>query len=373
MADTSNTRTDAKRNDRSVNIISGVRELRDGVEAILSDSPRSRPSKNVTDGTTNAIISNGFMGSGDYWNGHGSSTYDETFFGGIPFGNYAGAPTPKDAMDWAFNHNEALFQRQFEEYMSNTSYQRAVADMQAAGVNPAMAMSQGGASTPSGAAASASSGSHPMDLLGLIVSLIGQKNQLKIAETQADATVESAQIAAAAQKYGSEEGKAEAKASARLMNAEASIKEAAKDDILRKAKSDADLSEKEVEKCEAAREGILQEIEESKQRAATSKEQAALFVAEAFFKKMEAWQIGRLTEPMARAYEAKASADAVTAEIGRLRIDNGEIQAICDEAKARANNAELHYEVNDALIHPENFNEQFALAMRILTGKKLLD
>lgn len=54
----------------------------------------------------------------------------------------------------AFNAEEAQKQRDFEKYMSDTSYQRARADLEAAGYNPASLGIAQGASTPSGAVAS---------------------------------------------------------------------------------------------------------------------------------------------------------------------------------------------------------------------------
>lgn len=57
----------------------------------------------------------------------------------------------RDAM--AFESEQAAINRDWQEHMSNTAYQRAVQDLQAAGLNPALAYQQGGAATTSGATA----------------------------------------------------------------------------------------------------------------------------------------------------------------------------------------------------------------------------
>jgi hypothetical protein len=57
------------------------------------------------------------------------------------------------ALSSRMQQNEAQKNRNFQADMSNTSYQRAMADMRQAGLNPMLAFSQGGASTPGGATA----------------------------------------------------------------------------------------------------------------------------------------------------------------------------------------------------------------------------
>lgn len=53
-----------------------------------------------------------------------------------------------------YNSAEAQKNRDWQEMMSNTAYQRAMADMKTAGLNPILAANLGGASTPGGASGS---------------------------------------------------------------------------------------------------------------------------------------------------------------------------------------------------------------------------
>lgn len=85
-----------------------------------------------------------------------------------------------DEVNRVFNAEQAQIQRDFDERLARNSYQYAMEDMKKAGLNPILAYQQGGANTPSGAAASSGSSSfqstvgrnNMMELLGLVGSVM---------------------------------------------------------------------------------------------------------------------------------------------------------------------------------------------------------
>lgn len=84
-----------------------------------------------------------------------------------------------------FNAGEAQKQRNWEEQMSSTAYQRSMADLEAAGLNPSLIYGTGGAaSTPSGSAAHASPIANSNPLMGNFASILNSAANLMNSSTR---------------------------------------------------------------------------------------------------------------------------------------------------------------------------------------------
>lgn len=120
----------------------------------------------------------------DYVTGNKLANSVESIAGKVTGSSMTGAEKEAMTAEQNYNAEQAEIGRQWEERMANTQYQRSVADMQSAGLNPAMMYGSAGASsTPSAPVASSSSPSvGGADLFALLVQATMQAKQLRVQE-----------------------------------------------------------------------------------------------------------------------------------------------------------------------------------------------
>jgi len=116
----------------------------------------------------------------------GALSGGSSLLGGL-FG--ASGQSATNSAQMQYNAQQAQQNRDWQEHMSNTAYQRGMADMKAAGLNPILAANLGGASTPGGGQGSVTLG-NPGSFMQQGVSglgnAIGHSAQTKAALTQAE-------------------------------------------------------------------------------------------------------------------------------------------------------------------------------------------
>lgn len=236
-----------------------------------------------------------------------------------------------------FNKYEAQRAREWNQQMDSTKYQRTVADMQAAGVNPALAM-QGGVTTQASSNATAQAANVPVPQLDLsqVAQLALQEKQLRIQEKLVDAQ-------------------------ARKANAEAGLSEidqqyrASYNEILQNGmKLSNGLTAQNIEQVRANIGKIDQEVELLKKQAKTEEEKAALTLAQRYvqesLKNKTDQEIRNMVALLpfqqalmsAQTDAAKASAAASFAEAAYKHglLDSGYIDGMVREFNANASKAE---------------------------------
>lgn len=102
--------------------------------------------------------------------------FDEYFDMAKELADYTYENYDKKTME--YNSAEAEKTRQFEEYMSNTSHQREIKDLLAAGLNPVLSAKLGGASTPTTSAASVGQASASSSMNNALSTLINSSVSL---------------------------------------------------------------------------------------------------------------------------------------------------------------------------------------------------
>lgn len=241
-----------------------------------------------------------------------------------------------------FNADQAQINREWNAQMDSTKYQRTVADMQAAGVNPALAMN-GGVTTQAASNSAATASSTPLLDLSSVVQMAMQAKQLRIQEKMADADISLK------------------KADVRVKNADAEIKESdagVRDEynrlLLEGQRLSNDLTAEQKKQVVANIDKIGEEVELLKKQAATEAERKNLVIAEIALKKAmqgkteaEKQRIVELL-PFEKALsaaqtenqKAQAAFSMMQAAYQQNLIDSGYIESMVRENNASASEAE---------------------------------
>lgn len=209
----------------------------------------------------------------------------------------AGVNLFSNLFEYGLNSAQAQKNRDFQASMSNTSYQRAVKDMLAAGLNPSLMFKSGqGASTPSGATASMHS--NPTNL-----------SELLLYKAQLDQIRSSARLSNANANLAEEEAEGKAIENANkqdVIDAELAYKEAL-----------AKLTDKQREQVDYVIKQITKGIDLTDQQIAQAKAAIAKLEAETNFVTKQdtyyTWNLAKIY-PVSEDYAKQITGDAEYAE-----------------------------------------------------------
>lgn len=236
----------------------------------------------------------------------------------------------------AFNAEQAEINRQFQADMSNTSYQRSVADMQAAGLNPALAYGNGGASTPSGVAATGSAASAGNNMNGTSMSDLMALLSLPLQLKHMNAEVNLAEANAA-----------KARSEADLNTQSYQFYSEFNQLMIDGKKAANSLTEEQERYIAAMKNKVIEEMHKVIEETKNETEKRSLIVAERWYQEALAKQVVELTPYMQRYYEAQTEKEKAMAALYWVQqsyqkklLDEGFVDAMIEEMRANARTAE---------------------------------
>lgn len=249
----------------------------------------------------------------------------------------------------AFNSNEAKLAYERSLEADSTKYQRTVADMASAGVNPMMAVSNGAGSSVAAPAATGPAASGASVNLGNLVSALAAKKQALIQEKVANADIavkQSQKENIDADTNLKKQSESESSSRQRGIDLDNMIKEYTQQERVESVKLDNDLKKANRDLIYGKLDEAIANMQLRIKEAATEEERRLLVIAERNLKSATAWQIYQLTPSLkalneAKTQEAKGAAAASFAHAAYEQglIDNGYIDAVVKKAKAEAGSA----------------------------------
>lgn len=243
------------------------------------------------------------------------------------------------AMD--FSSAEALANRNWQEHMSNTSWQRGTADMMAAGINPMLAFQKGGASTPGGGQGSGSA-AQGAQTRGTAFSLT---NALTSAAQIDNIKADTEQKRAAAQEIT-------AKTPTHAANIGLTEQQTAE------SQKKVERMDQEISESKERIQKLIQEVKTSASSAAHMDQQAINLRAE----------LPRITADIKRIIESAQQLTAGTKEINqRVRANLPALQAALNDLERIARVAQQPRQAQDEITH-SGFLGSMSAAIRALTG-----
>lgn len=282
----------------------------------------------------------------------------------------------------AFSAEQAQEQRNWEEQMSNTAFQRQVVDMQKAGINPALAMSgSSGASTPSGAAPSSVSPS------GGSAELLPMLMNYKLGKRRLDQEYDLRQQQLSIDKYEAETRRISAESNIRRneayitnlgevtrgLNISNNLAEALQDIKKLQAQASLELTEAQVKQIDQAIEESTWKIGLIISQTTSESMKAELYHVDAMLKQLDIKDKTIYLAYAEKLYSSKADSAYWQAESDSLQyaydkkiLTDDAVKAVLQRLKAEgkiAQNAEYTSDLtHDVILHkvrPDKYKKQF--------------